>query len=107
MALDDEILAGFAAMADFAGESFTLSGHAGTFAGVFRGDDAPSTFDDLQGYDTKTTNAISVPRSAFTTGQPPLVNEVLTRANGDAYAITGVESVDDVTWDLLLQKFDA
>ena len=106
MSFEDEMKTGFAAAEDFAGESFTMGNHAGDFRGVFRGDDAPTTFDQIQGYETKTTNALSVSKSLFLEGAPPMVNERITKTNGDAYNITGIESVDDATWELTLQKRD-
>ena len=106
MSLEDELKSGFAEMDAFAGEAFTMSNHTGTFRGVFRGDDSPTAFDDIQGFDTTTSNAMSVDKSQFTEGAPPMVNELITNKSG-AYTITGVESVDDSTWDILLTKRDA
>ena len=106
MSLEDELKLGFAEMDAFAGESFTMSNHSGTFRGVFRGDDSPTAFDDIQGFDTTTSNALSVDKSQFTDGAPPMVNELITNKGG-RYTITGVESVDDSTWDILLTKRDA
>ena len=59
MSFEDEMKTGFAEALSFAGESFTMGNHAGDFRGVFRGDDAPTAFDQIQGYETKTTNAMS------------------------------------------------
>lgn len=106
MSLEDEISAGFAAANDFAGESFTMSNHAGTFTGVFRGDESPTAFDEIQGYDVKTTNAVSVGKSLFVQGDPPAINERIVNSKGEQYTITGVESGDDSSWDLTLQKRD-
>jgi hypothetical protein len=35
-----------------------------------------------------------------------MINERITKANGERYNITGVESVDDATWEIMLQKRD-
>ena len=93
-------------METFGGEMFTMSNHIGMFRGVFRGDDSPTAFDDIQGFDTTTSNAMSASKSQFTEGAPPMVNELITSKGGN-YTITGVESVDDSTWDILLTKRDA
>ena len=106
MSLEDEIKAGFAAAESFAGEPFTLSNHSGIFRGVFRGDESPTAFDDIQGYDVKTTNAVSVDKSRFVQGDAPAINERVENSNGERYTITGVESGDGATWDLTLQKRD-
>ena len=106
MSLEDELKSGFAEMDAFAGEAFTMSNHTGMFRGVFRGDDSPTAFDDIQGFDTTTSNAMSVCKSQFTEGAPPMVNELITNSGGN-YTITGVESVDESTWDILLTKRDA
>ena len=105
MSFENEMKAGFAEMDSFAGEAFTMSNHNGMFRGVFRGDDSPTAFDDIQGFDTTTSNAMSVSKSQFTIGAPPMVNELITSKSG-VYTITGVESVDDSTWDILLTKRD-
>ena len=106
MSLEDEISAGFAAANDFAGESFTMSNHAGTFTGVFRGDTAPTSF-DLQGYDVKTTNALSVSKLLFRPNNPPIINERVTNGGGDVYTVTAIESPDGANYDLQLQKVNA
>jgi len=106
MSFEDEMITGFAEAESFAGESFTMGNHTGDFRGVFRGDDAPTAFDQIQGYETKTTNALSVSKSLFLQGAPPLINELITKTGG-AYNITGIESVDDATWEIALQKRDA
>lgn len=105
MSLADEMKAGFAAADDFAGDPFTMSNHKGVFHGVFMGDSSPTEFDKSQGYDTNTTNAVSISKSRFTKGAPPMVNEGITKY-GEIYQITGVETTDDATWDLLLIKTD-
>ena len=106
MSLEDEIMAGFAAASAFAGESFTLSGRAGTFIGVFRGDNAPTAF-DVQGYDVKTTNAVTVDSGAFAAVGQPVINERLTNSSGAVYLITAIEEPDVVNYDLQLQKVNA
>ena len=83
-----------------------MSNHAGSFAGVFRGDESPTAFDDIQGYDVKTTNAVSVGKSLFVQGDPPAINERIVNSKSEHYIITAVESGDDATWDLTLQKRD-
>ena len=105
MSLEDELKSGFAEMDSFAGEAFTMSNHAGVFRGVFRGDDSPTSFEDIQGFNTTTSNAMSVSKSQFTEGAPPMVNELITKTGG-IYTITGIETVDDSTWDLLMTKRD-
>jgi len=107
MSFENEMKAGFAEMDAFAGEAFTMSNHAGTFRGVFAGDDSPTAFDDIQGFDTTVTNAMSVSKSLFIAGSPPMVNELITKPNGDRYTITGINQVDDSTWDIILSKRDA
>jgi len=97
---------GFAEAESFAGESFTMSNHTGAFRGVFRGDDAPTDFDKLQGYEVKTTNAMSVSKSLFIRGAPPMINEAITKSDQSRYIITGIESVDAATWEILLHKQD-
>ncbi len=106
MSFDDEMKKGFAEAESFAGESFTMSNHTGAFRGVFRGDDAPTDFDKLQGYEVKTTNAMSVSKSLFIRGAPPMINEAITKSDQSRYIITGIESVDDATWEIALQKQD-
>ena len=105
MSLADEISAGFAAASDFAGEAFTMANHVGTFRGVFRGENSPTDF-DLQGYDVKTTNAITVSASLFDSESPPLVNERITKG-ADIYFITSVEIPDLVNFDIKLEKANA
>ena len=106
MSLKDEIRAGFAAANSFAGEPFTMSNHSGIFSGVFRGDTAPTSF-DLQGYDVKTTNALTVSKQLFTANNPPIVNERVTNEGGDVYTVTAIESPDGANYDLQLQKVNA
>ena len=106
MSFDDEMKKGFAEAESFAGELFTMSNHTGAFRGVFRGDDAPTDFDKLQGYEVKTTNAMSVSKSLFIRGAPPMINEAITKSDQTRYIITGIESVDAATWEILLHKQD-
>ena len=106
MSFDDEMKKGFAEAESFAGESFTMSNHTGAFRGVFRGDDAPTDLDKLQGYEVKTTNAMSVSKSLFIRGAPPMINEAITKSDQTRYIITGIESVDAATWEILLHKQD-
>lgn len=103
MTFENEIQAGFAEANSFAGESFTLSNHSGDFRGVFRGDQSPVSFDDLQGFDTATTNEASVSKSKFTANDPPMVNETLNKG-ADIYMITEVAGSDSASWDLKLTK---
>ena len=88
------------------GESFTMSNHNGTFKGVFRGETSPTEFDKVQGYDTKTTDALTVSKTLFTKGAPPMVNELITKANGDRFTVTMVESGDESSWDIELSQRD-
>jgi len=106
MSLENEIRAGFAAANSFAGEPFTMSNHTGIFRGVFRGDTAPTSF-DLQGYDVKTTNALTISKRLFTANNPPIVNERVTSEGGDVYTVTAIESPDGANYDLQLQKVNA
>jgi hypothetical protein len=106
MSLDDEMITGFAEAESFAGESFTMSNHIGVFRAVFRGDDAPTDFDKLQGYEVNTTNAMSVSKSLFLKGAPPMINEAITKSDQSRYIITGIESVDAATWEITLHKQD-
>ncbi len=106
MSLEDEIRAGFAAANSFAGEPFTMSNHSGIFRGVFRGETAPTSF-DLQGFDVKTTNALTVSVSDFVKNDPPIINERITNEAGEIYTITSIQSPDAVNYDLQLQKVDA
>jgi hypothetical protein len=105
MSFDDEITAGFTAANDFAGESFVLSTHGGTFKGVFRGDSAEVGFDDLQGHTNEVSNAVSVAKSLFPASAPP-VDAILTKVCGSAYNVTSVDSPDASTWDLTLRKIN-
>ncbi len=89
------------------GESFTMGNHNGTFKGVFRGESSPVAFDDLQGYDTKTADALTVSKSLFIEGAPPMVNELITKANGTRWVITMIENGDASSWDIELTKRDA
>ena len=88
------------------GEPFTMGNHVGGFMGVFRGETSPSEFDKIQGYDTKTTDSLTVYKALFTPGAPPMVNEQITKANGDRFVITRVESGDKSSWDLEITKRD-
>ena len=106
MSFFDDIDAGVNEAVSTMGESFTMSNHAGTFRGVFRGETAPTEFDNIQGYDTKTTDAMTVSKSLFTPGAPPMVNELITKANGTRWTITGIESGDNSSWDIELNKRD-
>lgn len=106
MSFFDDINTGISEAISTMGESFALSNHGGTFRGVFRGENSPTEFDKLQGYDTKTTDALSVSQSAFEPGSPPMINEQLTKANGDRFIITMVEKGDDSTWDIEISKRD-
>ncbi len=106
MSFFDDINAGVTEAVSTMGESFTLSNHTGDFRGVFAGDDSPTSFDDIQGHDTEISNSVSVSKSLFVSGAPPMINESLTDSKGGIYVITGVNSVDDATWDLILQKND-
>ena len=103
MSFENEIRAGFAEADLFAGESFTLSNHSGDFRGVFRGDQSPVSFDEIQGFDTATTNEVSVSKSKFTSNDPPMVNETLTNG-ADIYIITEVTAADSASWDIKLTK---
>lgn len=106
MSFEDEINAGFAEAESFAGAPFSMSNHAGDFIGVFRGDESPTTFDQIQGYETQTTNAVSVSKSLFADGSPPMINERITLPSGDKYNITSIQSADTATWEITLQKRD-
>ena len=107
MSFDDEILSGFKAAGAFAGEEFLLSNHSGVYAGVFAGDSSDVDFDDLQGHDIKISNSVSVLKSEFVAGSPPMVDEVLTKKPcGEKYNITAVESFENTTWDLTLKRIN-
>lgn len=106
MSFFDDIDAGIKAATSTMGETFTMSNHAGTFKGVFRGETAPTAFDDLQGYDTKTTDALTIGKSWFTPATPPMVNEIITKTNGDRFVIKGIENGDNSSWDIELTKRD-
>lgn len=83
-----------------AGDAFTLSQHAGSFHGVFRGEQA-SVDHMLSGHDTKATDAVSVTRSQF--ASPPVVGELLTRTDdGVVFRITEVDTPDAASYDLAL-----
>ena len=104
MGLFDEISTGFDEALTMMAEGFTLSNHTGRFSGIFRGEDAPVDHDNIQGYDTDTTQALSVRKSQFL--QPPMVNEELTKDTGERYVLTMVESSDETTWDIELTRVD-
>lgn len=104
MSLYDEVLTGFDEADDFMADDFTLSNHSGTFRGIFKGEDAPVDHGDIQGYETKATDAVSAKKSQFL--QPPMVNEELTKATSERYVITTVESSDPSSWDLELERLD-
>jgi hypothetical protein len=107
MSFSDDINAGMNEAVSTMGESFTMGNHTGTFKGVFRGENSPVSFEDIQGFDTKTTDALTVSKSLFTEGAPPMVNELVTKANGDRFTITMIENGDSSSWDLELTKRDA
>lgn len=107
MSFFDDIDAGVNEAVSTMGERFTMSNHGGIFHGVFRGETSPVDFSDLQGYETETTDALTVSKSLFTTGAPPMVNEEITKANGDRFTITMIENGDDSSWDMELNKLDA
>ena len=107
MSFLDDINAGMNEAVSTMGESFTMGNHPGTFKGVFRGESAPVSFDDLQGYDTKTTDGLTVSKSLFTKGAPPMTDELITKANGDRFTITMIENGDESSWDIELTKRDA
>lgn len=105
MSFDDEMISGFAAMDDFAGEEFTVQGRSGCYlTGVFRGDSSDVGFDDLQGHDIDMTNALSVKKHLFST--IPRVDEIIIKSSGEKYNITAVDSSDASTWDLSLKKIN-
>jgi hypothetical protein len=106
MSFFDDIDAGINEAVSTMGESFTLSNHAGTFNGVFRGETSPTEFDKIQGYETETTDSLTVSKSLFTPGAPPMVNELLTKASGTRWTITRIESGDESAWDIELCKRD-
>tara|TARA_R110000744_G_scaffold90984_10_gene176618 strand:- start:4895 stop:5212 length:318 start_codon:yes stop_codon:yes gene_type:complete len=105
MSFEEAIAAGFAEALSFAGQPFTISGRAESFTGVFRGEQAPVTF-DLQGFDPKRTDQVSSTILQFN-GTPPLINLRLTKSTGEVYMITGVDSPDSVNYDLMLQRVNA
>lgn len=106
MSFLDDIDAGINAAVSTMGESFTMSNHTGTFSAVFRGETSPTEFDKSQGYETKTTDALTVSKSLFTDGAPPLRNELITKTNGTRWTITMVESGDESSWDIELSARD-
>jgi len=107
MSFFNDIDAGMKEAASTMGETFTMSNHAGTFKGVFRGETSPVDYGDVQGYDTETTDALTIGKSWFTPATPPMVNEEITKANGDRFIITMIESGDASSWDMELNKLDA
>ena len=107
MSFLDDINAGVNEAVGTMGESFTMSNHTGTFMGVFRGETSPVSFENIQGFDTKTTDALTVSKSLFTKGAPPMTNELITKANGDRFTITMIESGDSSSWDIEMTKRDA
>lgn len=84
-----------------AGEAFTLSGQAGTFYGVFRGDQTEVDFMSSGGHDSDVTNRVSVLLSDLSS--MPTENEVLTCSNG-TYIVTAAVKSDNSTVDLDLRK---
>tara|TARA_R110002012_G_scaffold130733_3_gene283279 strand:- start:8631 stop:8954 length:324 start_codon:yes stop_codon:yes gene_type:complete len=106
MSFFDDIDAGINEAVTTMGESFTMGNHVGGFMGVFRGETSPTEFDKIQGYDTKTTDALTVNKVLFTPGAPPMVNEEIIKANGDVFIITMVENGDTSSWDIELSKRD-
>lgn len=86
------------------GESFTMGNHSGVFKGVFRGESAPVSFDDIQGFDKKTNDSLTVSKALFTDGAPPMVNEVITKSDGSEWTITRIENGDLSSWDMEIQK---
>lgn len=104
MSLFDEILTGFDEALELMSESFTLSNHVGKFEGIFRGEDAPVDHAGIEGYETETTEALSVKKAQFL--EPPMVNETLTKETGERYVITMIESSEPSTWDMELTRVD-
>lgn len=104
MSFADEISKGLQAAAAFAGEQFQITGRSESFIGVFRGENAPSSF-ELQGFDQTKTNEVSAAISQFG-GVAPLINQRLV-LSGDTYKITSVEYPDGVSYDIKLQRVDA
>ena len=104
MSFADEISKGLQVAAAFAGEQFQIAGRSELFIGVFQGENSPSSF-ELQGFDQTKTNEVSAAISQFG-GSPPVINQ---RVNLGAatYKITAVESPDDVSYDIKLQRVDA
>jgi hypothetical protein len=107
MSFFDDINAGINEAVTTMGESFTMGNHVGTFKGVFRGETSPVAFDDIQGFDTKTTDGLTVSKSLFTAGAPPMTNEAITKADGTRWNITQIENGDSSSWDIELTKRDA
>lgn len=103
----DDINAGMNEAVSTMGESFTMGNHTGTFKGVFRGENSPVEFKEIQGFDTKTTDALTVSKALFTKGTPPMVNELITKSNGTRWNITMIEDGDSSSWDIELTKRDA
>jgi len=104
MSFFTDIDAGITEAVSTMGESFTMGNHAGTFKGVFRGESAPVSFDDLQGYDKKTNDSVTVSKALFIIGAPPMVNELITKSDGTAWTITMIENGDLSSWDMEIQK---
>jgi hypothetical protein len=104
MSFADEIRSGLTETEAFAGEQFSIAGRSELFIGVFRGESSPSSF-DLQGFEQKQSNEVSVAISRFG-GTPPLINQRLLTAAA-TYKITAVEHPDGVAYDLKLQRVDA
>ena len=107
MSFFSDINAGVNEAVSTMGESFTMGNHTGTFKGVFRGESSPVEFEKIQGFDTKTTDGLTVSKSLFTKGAPPMVDELITKANGDRFTITMIENGDSSSWDIELTKRDA
>jgi hypothetical protein len=107
MSFFDDINAGVNEAVDTMGESFTMGNHDGTFKGVFRGESSPVEFEKMQGFDTKTTDALTVSKSLFIKGAPPMTDELITKADGTRWNITMIENGDSSSWDIELSKRDA
>lgn len=106
MSFFDDIQSGLNESVFTMGEPFTMGNHTGQFKGVFRGETSPVEFEGLQGYDTNTADALTVSKALFAAGDPPKVNEQITKANGTRWTITGIESGDSAAWDIELTQQD-
>ena len=107
MSFFDDIDAGVNEAVSTMGESFTMGNHTGTFKGVFRGESSPTEYDKIQGYETKTTDSLTISKAAFTEGAPPMVNEAITKTDGTRWNITKIENGDASSWDMEISKRDA